>query len=109
MILLHGTTCHRADQILRFGPDPRYREPGGRATNDGFSTYLESGPFLFGASHDLHGFPFGARPTGVPADPHGESLGLSMTSWRFVGISSSISTSGTIIATSVPSPRARKS
>ena len=29
MILLHGTTRRRAEQILEHGPDPRYREPGG--------------------------------------------------------------------------------
>lgn len=48
MILLHGTTRLRAERILRLGPDPRYREPGGRASNDGFSTALEGGPFPFG-------------------------------------------------------------
>ena len=48
MILLHGTTLRRAEQILDLGPDPRFREPGGRATADGFSTCLESGPFHFG-------------------------------------------------------------
>jgi hypothetical protein len=48
MILLHGTTRRRAEQILDLGPDPRYREPGGQGTEDGFSMYLESGPFHFG-------------------------------------------------------------
>lgn len=48
MILLHGTTRRRAEQILDLGPDPRFREPGGQATEDGFSMYLESGPFHFG-------------------------------------------------------------
>ena len=48
MILLHGTTRRRAEQIRDLGPDPRFREPGGQATDDGFSLYLESGPFLFG-------------------------------------------------------------
>jgi hypothetical protein len=48
MILLHATTRRRAEQILDLGPDPRFREPGGQATEDGFSLYLESGPFHFG-------------------------------------------------------------
>jgi hypothetical protein len=48
MILLHGTTRRRAEQILARGPDPAYREPGGRAAADGFSLTLEGGPFLFG-------------------------------------------------------------
>ncbi len=48
MILLHGTTLRRAEQILDLGPDPRFREPGGQATEGGFSTCLESGPFHFG-------------------------------------------------------------
>jgi hypothetical protein len=48
MILIHGTTRRRAELILDLGPDPRYREPGGQGTEDGFSMYLESGPFHFG-------------------------------------------------------------
>ena len=48
MILLHGTTRRRAEQILARGPDPSFREPGGQATEDGFSMYLDYGPFLFG-------------------------------------------------------------
>lgn len=48
MILIHGTTRRRAEQILDLGPDPRYREPGGQGLDDGFSMYLESGPFHFG-------------------------------------------------------------
>ena len=45
--LLHGTTRHRAEQIIARGPDPRYREPGGLPVNDGFSMYLEGGPYMF--------------------------------------------------------------
>lgn len=48
MILLHGTTRRRAERILDLGPDPHFQEPGGQATEDGFSMYLESGPFQFG-------------------------------------------------------------
>ena len=42
MMFVHGTT-----RILQLGPDPRYQEPGGSAWNDGFSMYVEAGPFLF--------------------------------------------------------------
>jgi hypothetical protein len=42
-ILLHGTTRLRAERIVAMGPDTKLLGP------DGFSTYLESGPFLFGA------------------------------------------------------------
>jgi hypothetical protein len=52
MILLHGTTRHRAEQILEHGPNPRFHEPGGQGTDDGFSMNLESGPFLFGRVED---------------------------------------------------------
>lgn len=41
-ILLHGTTRRRAERIERIGPDPA------QIGSDGFSTYLEAGPFLFG-------------------------------------------------------------
>jgi hypothetical protein len=44
-ILLHGTTRHRAERIVIEGPDPDFIEPGGGARAEGFSTYLEGGPF----------------------------------------------------------------
>lgn len=47
-ILLHGTTRHRAEQIIALGPDPDFIEPGGGPRAGGFSTYLESGPFPLG-------------------------------------------------------------
>ncbi len=52
MILLHGTTRRRAEQIVDLGPDTRYLEFGGQSLEDGFSLYLESGPFLFGEPED---------------------------------------------------------
>jgi hypothetical protein len=52
MILLHGTTRARAEQILLHGPDPSFREPGGRTNDDGFSMCVETGPFLFGTPSD---------------------------------------------------------
>jgi len=52
MILLHGTTRHRADRILAVGPNPAFREPGGRATEDGFSLAVEAGPFFFGTPEE---------------------------------------------------------
>jgi hypothetical protein len=48
MILLHGTTRVRAEQIRQYGPNARFQEPGGQAGDDGFSMSLEAGPFHFG-------------------------------------------------------------
>jgi hypothetical protein len=52
MILLHGTTRARAEQILQRGPDPHFLEPGGTVGEDGFSMTVEAGPFLFGRPED---------------------------------------------------------
>jgi hypothetical protein len=52
MKLLHGTTRSRAERIVAFGPDPRFCEPGGQPSEEGFSTCLESGPFPFGTPSD---------------------------------------------------------
>jgi hypothetical protein len=52
MILLHGTTKRRAEQILALGPNPSFREPGGLALEDGFSMNLEGGPFHFGTPEE---------------------------------------------------------
>ncbi len=47
-ILWHGTTRRRAEAILRNGPDPKFREPGGPYQAEGFSTAFPHGPYLFG-------------------------------------------------------------
>jgi len=52
MILLHGTTRVRAEKLLQHGPNPRFQEPGGQGWEDGFSMYIEAGPFLFGRPED---------------------------------------------------------
>jgi hypothetical protein len=52
MILLHGTTRARAEQILVEGPDPHFQEPGGQLSSGGFSMTVEAGPFLFGTPED---------------------------------------------------------
>ena len=51
-ILLHGTTRHRAQQIMAQGPDPDFIEPGGGPRAEGFSTCLESGPFPLGTAEE---------------------------------------------------------
>lgn len=48
MILLHGTTRRRAEQIVALGPNPNFIEPRGNSKADGFSTCLELGPFPLG-------------------------------------------------------------
>jgi hypothetical protein len=45
-ILLHGTTRQRAEKIAANGPDETL------LGEDGFSTYLASGPFFFGLPED---------------------------------------------------------
>jgi hypothetical protein len=45
-ILLHGTTRHRAERIMLDGPNPECFR------SEGFSTYLECGPFLFGSAEE---------------------------------------------------------
>jgi hypothetical protein len=54
MILLHGTTRQRAEQIFQNGPDPDFIEPksGGLGRAQSFSTFLEQGPFLFGSPEE---------------------------------------------------------
>jgi hypothetical protein len=52
MRLVHGTTKLRAERIIANGPDPRYQEPGGTPCQEGFSLYLDSGPFPFGMPED---------------------------------------------------------
>ena len=51
-ILVHGTTRHRARMIVAAGPRSDFIEPGGRSSEDGFSTFLEFGPFLFGTPQE---------------------------------------------------------
>ena len=51
-VLLHGTTWQRAAQIIARGPDPDFVEPGGGPKAESFSTFLQSGPFLFGTPEE---------------------------------------------------------
>ena len=52
MILLHGTTRLRAEQILARGPDPDFIEAAGGTRAEGFSTYLQAGPFPLGTPQE---------------------------------------------------------
>jgi hypothetical protein len=55
MILLHGTTRWRAEQIVLNGPDVWFQEPGevaSRQKRPEFTMNLESGPFWFGHPED---------------------------------------------------------
>ena len=47
--LRHGTTRDRAEAILRAGPDPAFKEPGGQDTAEGFSTVRAEGPYPYGS------------------------------------------------------------
>jgi hypothetical protein len=44
-ILWHGTTRRKAEAILRDGPNPNYREPGGVEKAEGLSTAPPHGPY----------------------------------------------------------------
>src|SRR5207244_8536678 len=72
-ILLHGTTRHRAQQIMARGPDPDFVEPGGGPRAEGFSTCLEFGPFPLGTPEDYArrkaaGFPNEGGPAILAVD-----------------------------------------
>jgi len=73
VILLHGTTRHRAEQIVAHGPDPDFIEPGGGPRAEGFSTCLQFGPFPLGtpeeyARRKAAGFPNEGGPAIVVVD-----------------------------------------
>jgi hypothetical protein len=46
--LRHGTTRQRAEAILKNGPDPNFKEPGGIDPARGFSTAPVLGPYPYG-------------------------------------------------------------
>jgi hypothetical protein len=54
-VLLHGTTRYRAERLIATGPDPDFIEPGGGPRAEGFSTYLDTGPFAFGTPEEYAG------------------------------------------------------
>ncbi len=45
MILFHGTTYWRAQQLFQGGPNPNFIEPGGNTPAENFSACLPFGPF----------------------------------------------------------------
>jgi hypothetical protein len=86
MILLHGTTRARAEQIVKSGPKAHFREPGGQACDDGFSLCAGKGPFLFGKPEDYaHGktkeFPAEGGPVILVLDVPDEIVQLSVNEW----------------------------
>lgn len=52
VILLHGTTRRRAEQIAASDPDPDFMESDGGTRAGGFSTCLEEGPFPLGTPQE---------------------------------------------------------
>jgi len=86
MILLHGTTRLRAEQIVANGPDPRFQEPGGQAWDDGFATNLEAGPFLFGSVEEYargkaREFPNEGGPVILVMDVPDDIVELAVSDW----------------------------
>jgi hypothetical protein len=51
--LRHGSTRRRAEAILRDGPDPTFKEPGGLEGARGFSTARIHGPYPTGSPEDM--------------------------------------------------------
>jgi hypothetical protein len=85
-ILLHGTTRHRAQQIVRCGPDPRYQEPGGQYCKEGFSLCFQAGPFLFGtpaeyACGKASAFPNEDGPAILEVDVPDDIIALADNGW----------------------------
>ncbi len=83
MILLHGTTKHRAEQIRKRGPDPDFVEPGGGPRAEGFSTCLEFGPFPLGtpeeyARRKAAGFPNEGGPAILAIDVPDDIIALAV-------------------------------
>jgi hypothetical protein len=83
MILLHGTTRHRAERILNHGPDPNLVEPGGGPRAEGFSTCLEGGPFPLGtpeeyARRKAAGFPNEGGPAILAVDVPDDIIDLAV-------------------------------
>jgi hypothetical protein len=64
-IVLHGTTRHRAEQIMAHGPDPDFIEPGGGTRAESFSSYLEGGPFPVGTPEEYAGCATGFLSWGI--------------------------------------------
>jgi hypothetical protein len=84
--LLHGTTRHRAESILRDGPDPDYQEPGGERDDTGFSMSLATGPFPFGtpeqyARRKARAFPNEGGPAILEVEVPDETVALAVNEW----------------------------
>lgn len=86
MILMHGTTRWRAEQLFQRGPDPTFQEPGGSGSNDGFSMTVGAGPFLFGhpeqyARGKAIQFPNEGGPVILVVDVPDEIVNRALSDW----------------------------
>jgi hypothetical protein len=86
MILLHGTTRTRGEQILQHGPNPHFQEPGGQVWEDGFSMNVEAGPFLFGSPADYargkaRQFPDEGGPVILAVDVPDDIVRMALNEW----------------------------
>jgi hypothetical protein len=71
---------------LQDGPDPGFREPGGRGGDDGFSLNLEDGPFLFGTVEEYargksREFPGEGGPVILAVDVPDEIVKKAVNDW----------------------------
>jgi hypothetical protein len=53
VLLRHGTTRHRAEAIVRNGPDPNYKQPGDPLPAAGFSTARIQSSYPTGSPDDV--------------------------------------------------------
>src|SRR5438874_2590865 len=82
-ILHHGTTRHRAEQIIAHGPDPDFVETGGGPRAEGSSTCLKSGPFPLGTPEEYArrkaiGFPNEGGPVILAVEVPDEIIALAV-------------------------------
>src|SRR5229473_5686130 len=81
--VLHGTTRHRAEQIMALGPDPDFIQPGGGPRAEAFSTSLEFGPFPLGTPEEYArckaaGFPNEDGPAILAVDVPDDIIALAV-------------------------------
>jgi hypothetical protein len=86
MILLHGTTRHRAELIFRHGPTHCFQEPGGLPSEDAFFMTTEAGPFHFGTPEDYargkaNQFPNEGGPVILAVDVPDEIVQIATSDW----------------------------
>lgn len=84
ILVLHGTTLHRAEQIVQYGPDPSYIEPLDSVPSQGFCVSLSDDVYPLGSPEDYArrksmNFPNEGGPVILEIEIDQDLLQLSMT------------------------------